>query len=241
VIIAEFTDGKELRTYRVLDPKRAVSALTLRSFYERRPNEEWESLANDLLKATDLEGSDVAGAEQIHGGGIALVERGGYYAGVDGLMTRVQGIVLTIRVADCLPVYLWDSHYTCIALIHAGWRGAASGIVTNAVRQMIDHLNIEPIEIEAMLGPCICRNCYEVGSEVANCFDASCLQKSDSDHALLDLREAVRTQMIGSGVRAEVIRTDSTCTACRPDHFFSYRRDGAGTGRHIATIALLRN
>lgn len=237
----DFTDHPELRTYNVFNPGRIAGTVSFRSYYEHRLGANREELRRNIAESLGLAGYSVVGAEQIHGGEIAVVNSGGSRSGVDGLATNERGLILTILVADCLPVYLWSSRGDCISLIHAGWRGALQDIAANGVKCLTENFDIEQGEIEALLGPCICRDCYEVGADVAERFDAACLRKAGGGRYLLDIREAVKRQLLHEGVREDAIRSDESCTRCRPDLFFSFRRDGDDTGRMVAAVTLLRD
>lgn len=135
----------------------------------------------------------------------------------DGQLTVEREQVLSVIVADCLPVALIAPGRA--AMLHCGWRPLAGGIVEKALSMFG-----EPPA--AAIGPGIGRCCYEVGEEVLAEF-------SDLDGVvrgrMLDLRMVVRRKLEACGVsRVEDI---DLCTSCRPDLFFSHRRDGGLTGR----------
>jgi polyphenol oxidase len=88
----------------------------------------------------------------------------------DGLMTDVPGLLLVIRTADCLPVFLVDSKNRAAAAVHCGWRGTEKRILEKAARAMVQAYGSEPREMLAALGPCIGSPCYEVGAEVREGF-----------------------------------------------------------------------
>ena len=90
----------------------------------------------------------------------------------DGLMTGEPGILLTIRIADCLPVLLVDPRQRVVAAVHAGWRGALARVVEKAVGDMRRVFGSDPQELIAALGPSIRACCYEVGEEVVEAFHA---------------------------------------------------------------------
>ena len=97
----------------------------------------------------------------------------------DALLTAEPGILLTIRIADCLPVLIVDTRRQAIAAIHAGWRGALARIVEKAAGDLRRIFNSNPKHQLAVLGPSIGRCCYEVGEEVVEAFDGQFLE-SDS-------------------------------------------------------------
>lgn len=102
-----------------------------------------------------------ATVDQIHGSTVAVVESHGYHGEADGLFTTIRGLPLTVATADCVPVAIVGND--AVSIVHAGWRGVASGIVSEAVRLFATH-GTEPTQ--AVIGPHIGPCCYEVGDEV---------------------------------------------------------------------------
>ena len=88
----------------------------------------------------------------------------------DGLITSEPGVLLTIRIADCLPVLLIDPQKRVVAAIHAGWRGALARVIEKAVGDMRRTFGSAPHELIAALGPSIRACCYDVGEEVVESF-----------------------------------------------------------------------
>jgi YfiH family protein len=88
----------------------------------------------------------------------------------DALMTDVPGLLLVIRTADCLPVFLVDEKNRAAAAVHCGWRGTEKRILERAVEAMVRSYGSEPGAMLAALGPCIGSACYEVGPEVRKGF-----------------------------------------------------------------------
>ena len=91
----------------------------------------------------------------------------------DGLITAEPGVLLTIRIADCLPLLLVDRRRRVIAAVHAGWRGALARVIEKAVGDMRRAYGSDPQELTAALGPSIRACCYEVGEEVVDAFHGS--------------------------------------------------------------------
>jgi YfiH family protein len=142
----------------------------------------------------------------------------------DGHLTAEAGIGLLVLVADCYPVALSDG--ARVAMLHCGWRPLAGGIVERA----IERFDGTPA---AAVGPGIGGCCYEVGPEVLEAF-------SDLDGVAsgrkLDLRAVISAKLAAAGV-TRVEHVDH-CTSCRPDLYFSHRRDGGLTGRQGGLVVL---
>jgi purine-nucleoside/S-methyl-5'-thioadenosine phosphorylase / adenosine deaminase len=184
-----------------------------------------------LAPAAIVQGRQVHGTElaewprgpTIDGGGRCRLEPG-RLPSVDGHLTDAPGIGLLVLVADCLPVAL--AGLGRAAMVHCGWRGLAGGIVEAAVARF----DAPPA---AAIGPGIGRCCYEVGDEVL-----AALGNDDgvAEGRCLDLRAVARRRLEACGVSR--IEDVDECTSCRPDLFFSHRRDCGVTGRQGGLVWL---
>lgn len=88
----------------------------------------------------------------------------------DALIASHSGILLGIRVADCVPVLLVDRERRAVAVVHAGWRGALNRIAEKTAGEMCRMFNSRPQHLLAAIGPSIRMCCYEVGPEVVDDF-----------------------------------------------------------------------
>ncbi len=155
----------------------------------------------------------------------------------DALATNLKGLLLGVKTADCVPVVLGDARTGACAAVHAGWRGTLAGIVARALAAMRDEFGTEARDVRAAVGPAALGCCYEVGGEVVGAFrekfkDADTLfTPTREGHALVDLHEANRRQLVAAGVSAERVHLLPLCTMCRTDLFFSSRNDRKTHGR----------
>ena len=161
----------------------------------------------------------------------------------DAMVTDQRGQLLTIRVADCVPVLLSAHDGQVVGAVHAGWRGIVAGVVHETLRTMQARFGVEAEDVIAATGPCISVDCYEVGDEVAATFNdaglGACVHRNDAQaKAHIDLGGAVRHQLVQAGVSAERLDTCDGCTYRDRDLFYSYRRDGARSGRLAAVIGV---
>ncbi len=182
---------------------------------------------------------------QVHGAGVIRVRRDEVFDTAskgDALVSDDPSRVLSIRVADCVPVLIASQAGDRVAAIHAGWRGVVGGVVPAALRELAgDHPGESFL---AAIGPCIGYEAFEVGAEVLAEFrrvfgpQAPCrpCPLGRIDKGYVDLREAIRLQLIQSGVRAESIDLTDRCTYRDGGEFFSHRRDNGVTGRMAAVI-----
>ena len=142
-------------------------------------------------------------------------------------------IVVSLSVADCVPILLYAPDKNAVAAVHAGWRSTQAGAVHEAIKELERLYGADPIQLIAVLGPSICGDCYEIGEEVGDLFDAD-HQKTKSGRTTLDLRAANRRQLKLAGV-AKIDDLD-VCTYENNDRYFSARAEGQ-TGRFLAFIA----
>jgi YfiH family protein len=156
----------------------------------------------------------------------------------DAAVARAPGVLLGVQTADCLPVLLVLPARRAVAAAHAGWRGTAAGVVRAALGVLLAEGG-EPAEVVAALGPCIGPCCYEVGEDVREAFGpegASFFLPGRGHRQHLDLRAANVRQLLDAGVPLQRIHHVADCTSCRRDLYYSYRRDGPGTGRMISFV-----
>lgn len=190
----------------------------------------------NVAEVRQVHGADVIDADEIPEGGNVQA---------DGIMTDKPGVFVAVQTADCVPVLLADPVNRVVAAVHAGRRGTEEGIVENAVRRMKERYGSEAKNLIAAPGPGISGPCYEVGAECIPPFRRRypdwrdvCMQIS-GEKWLLDLPKAVNLQLRSAGVPEERIGAAPYCTFSESARFFSYRRDGAPTGRLLSVIGIL--
>lgn len=177
---------------------------------------------------------------QVHSSEVHLMRRGevaSLPSPADALVTDDPGICLTVSVADCLPLYLYDREIPAIGIAHLGWRGIIAGIVENCVETFRRELGGSAARIEALLGPCIGRCCYRVTPEVAVLFPEDCVERRE-ERVFLDLRAAAGGRLTACGVLENSIFSADICTFCRNELFSSYRAEGDRSGKMIAFIQI---
>jgi YfiH family protein len=179
-------------------------------------------------------------AEQVHGGSVAVIERrdedAAIVPGCDALLTRVPGLALTIRSADCVPMFFADPIRNAIGLAHAGWRGLAASLPARVVSALRHAYHSHASELRVALGPAIRMCCYEVGEEFAAHFGP--FVRDRDGRRMCDLIGVARAQLLSCGIRLEHILDSERCTACETDQWFSLRREGSQTGRLTSLIVL---
>lgn len=142
----------------------------------------------------------------------------------DGWVTDAPGLTLCVFVADCIPLFLFDSAGRAGGLFHVGWRGAQAGMPGAAVRALKDRFGVAPRDIRASIGPHIGACCLKVGPEFAGKFAPSSL-RSDGGGLFLDLGAETRRQLAVAGLSHGDIADSPACTSCQTGLFYSYRRE----------------
>ena len=162
--------------------------------------------------------------------------------GVDALVTALKGVVIGVNTADCVPIALVDDQASVVAVAHAGWRGTVGRIAKAVVEVMCRH-GAQAERIQAVMGPSICQDCFEVGDEVVEAFkqarfnlDDIVVRNSVTGKAHIDLRAANRAVLINAGVPSSQIVLSNHCSRCEHDRFFSARRLGINSGRTFTGI-----
>jgi YfiH family protein len=175
--------------------------------------------ARCVARGRQVHGAVVARVRQAHEPAPALVE-------ADGQASATPGVAAMVLTADCLPVALGSPR--AVAMLHAGWRGLAAGVLEQGVLALreLDRAG----HIVAVIGPGASACCYEVGADVH-----SALTGVQRDRAPIDLRAIARRRLLAAGV-SEVRNVDA-CTIC-DERFFSHRRERARAGRQAGVAWL---
>jgi len=180
-----------------------------------------------LATALDID-REWATVTQVHGATVAIVATSGHHGEADILVTSVPGVTLAVATADCVPVIIEGS--STVAVVHAGWRGLAAGVVATAVNALRTSGD-EPRR--AAIGPSICGRCYEVGSEVADAL-ADHVVETDRGTVGVDLVAAAVAQLGPTGQIGQARQTGQTgqievwrSGVCTKEDvaYRSYRRD----------------
>lgn len=188
-----------------------------------------------LLAALGLAPERLVTAGQVHGARVVRVDGPGHMPECDALLTTRAGLALAVTTADCMSILF--AAPGAVAAAHSGWRGTAERMPAVTLDAVCAAAGVTPGAVRVFLGPCIRACCYEVGEEVAARFPAATVRR-DRPRPHLDLPLAARLQLAAAGLPEEALHDCGACTACDRDAYYSYRRDGAATGRHWGVVAL---
>jgi YfiH family protein len=193
--------------------------------------------APDALSIAGLASRPVATALQVHGTRTHLVDRGNVASLTamegDALITRDTNVAIAVRVADCVPVFLFDPDSRSLGIVHAGRRGTFEGAACSAIRAMCAQFRCEPRSMHALIGPSAGPCCYEVDEATTAEFH----DKGLPHHGrLLDLWQSNAMQLVNEGLPVANVRISGHCTICG-GQFHSYRADGT-RARNLAIGAV---
>ncbi len=193
----------------------------------RKVGDHPDAVAENLATISQAMGSrPSAWVRQVAGDGVARVWGAGFAGEADALVTSEEGLCLAVAVADCVPVALVGGRD--VGMVHSGWRGTLVGLAGKTARTMEDSM------LRAYVGPCIRECCYEVSKELAQQF-AHRFGSGVVWGRNLSLPAAIRIDLERAGV--EEVYDLGLCTGCRPDLFYSHRKQGPLTGRSLAAVA----
>jgi hypothetical protein len=197
-----------------------------------------------LATATGCDGRERCWVSQVHGADVREALAGQDFesgACADAVVCDDPRRVISVKYADCVPILLASPHGRVVAAVHAGWRGVVAGVLPSAISRLSALARCAPGDLVAAVGPCISFDAFEVGPEVLAAFEGlfgpdAPLRRLDSGKGRVDLREAVRRQLMSAGLPPDQIDPTVLCTIAHPAEFYSHRRDGVSTGRMAAVI-----
>ncbi|MBD3272755.1 peptidoglycan editing factor PgeF [Candidatus Dependentiae bacterium] len=160
----------------------------------------------------------------------------------DFIITNQRNVGIGILTADCLPVVFYDPVNHVVGVVHVGWKGAVTNIISNVIKKLKKCFNTDTSKIKIYFGPSARVCCYQISNEFIKNFDncSFCedifLKKDGSLH--LDLPKLVKNQLLDLGVPKGEINFDyNSCTICDL-RFHSYRRSNQDPGRQATIVAL---
>lgn len=211
-----------------------------------------------ICESLEIPYKDVVATHQVHKTNVKHIKeqdkgKGLYlprdYEEIDGLITNEKCIPLATFYADCVPLYFIDTRKKAIGLSHSGWRGTVGRMGLKTVEAMQKAFGSDPDDITALIGPSICRDCYEVSEEVAEEFIKEfskelsddykeILTKNPAGRYQLDLWEANRIVLKSAGLKESNIHVSGLCTCCHNDLLYSHRASKGKRGTLAAFLMI---
>ena len=196
-----------------------------------------------IADAFALDSHQLLFGRQIHGNSIRVIRRGFFerspaeryeqLTAIDGLITNLKNVCLCVLTADCAGILLYDPKQSVIGAIHAGWRGTVRKIATSIIDIMHREFGCQPVDMLAIISPCIGLESYEVGEEVATEFINVFGENQDIINRCypkphVAVASANRQLLIDSGLSAKNIALSGVCTFRNNDQFYSARQGDKG-------------
>ncbi len=205
-----------------------------------------------FAEAVGVDAKSVVSRKQIHSSKVVYADETmcgeGYFResgeGCDGYVTDREGVTLGVKTADCVPILFCEPDARVIGAVHAGWRGTASSIAAECVREM-EKLGAERQKIRAAVGAAIHFCCYEVGEDFSESVISLAGEKMAREfirpvngklHA--DIVGMNRSILLESGLYDKNIDICEECTCCKPEKFYSHRYSHGIRGTMLSVISL---
>jgi len=201
---------------------------------------------NYVAKKMSVKKNKLILMHQTHSNKVVEIKKNNYHKKIlaDAMFTKMSGVALGVLTADCVPIIIYETRNKIIGCIHAGWKGASSGIISNTITK-IKKINSNS-KIFASVGPCIGRKSYEVDMNFYKKFISKSLNnkiyftKKNKLKMFFNLRKFVTDKLLKLGVIVDQVNRD---TFAEKTNFFSYRRScklkQKDYGRCISTICML--
>jgi YfiH family protein len=223
-----------------------VTVLCTSSDFEGRLNDRTVDSLSSLLRERFAFRGAIASCGQVHGAAVAAVRRADgpwqETPSCDALVSTDDSTALAIKIADCLPIAVYDAASGHLANIHSGWRGAAARVVPEALETLRKLHGSRAESLRAWLGPSIRVCCFEVGEEVVDAIETAYgetspfVDRSRGRKPHVDLPALTARILRDAGVDPASIDDSGLCTRCEGSIFHSFRRDGERSGRNLMVI-----
>lgn len=186
-----------------------------------------------------FDSTQLAGGFQVHGSKVLRVHQAGQWEGYDAFITNKKDVLLSVTVADCCPILLYDPVHQAVGAAHAGWKGTIGAIAEKTLLRMRDAYGTRPIDCWAYIGTCIGADDFEVDADVADHFEDSYKAwQPMTEKYHVDLKAANRDQLLRMGVPANQLECSPYSTVADNDRYFSHRAEKGTTGRMLAVIGV---
>ncbi len=209
-----------------------------------------EGNRSTLARSFNLSPHQLLTVKQVHGNDILLIDEENpdlsHFLTIeaDAIITNQPDIMLGVLTADCIPILIWHPTQQIGAVIHAGWRGAANGLIQKVISAISSNFKISTDDLFAAIGPGIGAHKYEVDRPVREKFRQGTgfwdeiSEETSLGHWQLDIPLSCQLQLEQAGLKQQNIDVSDQCTCCHAELFFSHRRDEGVTGRQLAFIKL---
>ena len=193
---------------------------------------------------------------QVHCDRIRVIKQGdaiGYDKDLqyDAFITDQSGAALAVIHADCVPVLFFkeenEKSRAVIGAAHSGWKGTLLGIASKTAQAMKNEFKVNMNELKAVIGPCICKDCFFIRDDVFSQFEEHLpwslkyCTKLEGGQYKMDMKAIIKEELERSGLLKENIMTEGVCTSCNGGLFHSHRRDKGTSGAMAGIICITEN
>ncbi|MGI5828265.1 MAG: polyphenol oxidase family protein [Patescibacteria group bacterium] len=209
-------------------------------------------LEKTMVMVSGISSDNFVSCEQVHGETISVLKNHeslppkNVFYNSDGIVTDKKGVLIIVRHADCVPIFLYDPHNLVVGLIHSGWRGTAQSIGVKALKRMMVEFGTNPKDVFVGLGPSAHNCCYTIESGWPHEVLISLPQwrkflRRNTKGWQVDLVGYIKQEFIEFGVRQKSIETAGICTICDLNYYsWTRQRQHKETkGMGVSVIALL--
>ena len=198
------------------------------TYNHKKKNDDY--VLNSVFSSLSLDKDFLVEANQVHQDTVLTIDSPGLYDSCDGFITESK-LILLIKTADCVPVFIYDKNKKIFGMIHAGWRGVQKKIHVNALNKFLD-LKSDLKDIYVFLGPSIKQCCFEIKDDVVKLFDNKFIIKRNNSF-YLDLNKCIIYDLLNMGL--ENVSESNICTYDN-EKCHSYRKHGPVSGRMFSFI-----
>jgi len=183
-----------------------------------------------FLNELGIKLNQLVSAGLIHGNTVKVVtkkEKGKIVRNTDALLTAERGLFLSVTVADCLPIFIFDPEKKTVGIVHGGWRSLAQNILGITVKKLKDNFGCNPKNILVGVGPGISVCHFEIKNNILKYWEAglpNSVFRKEGGKTFLDLKKVAKIQLINLGLSEKNIEINPDCTYCFSNKYFSYRK-----------------
>jgi hypothetical protein len=191
-----------------------------------------------FLQKCGLSDYKIVSAQLEHGSNVEIAKRRSpeIIKRADGLISKDRDVLLSVTVADCLPIYLFEPEKKAFGILHAGWKSLEKGIIQEAVDKMKQEFGVNPRNLLAGIGPGIDICHFEVKEDFQEKFaDFPQFFTEKEGETFFDLKKLAEFLLVKQGILKQNIKVSRACVFCLGDKYFSFRRDSE-KGREIRAM-----
>lgn len=235
----------------ILDKYNLVNFITDKSVDINYSKQSRDEIRKILQGMSDYQFKKIISPRQTHTNNVVVINEDNLDSelqDVDGVITKLKSVALTIATADCQSIILYDKKNEVIGNIHSGWKGTLNKILNNGINLMIKEFSSNVEDIIVCIGPSIMGCCFEVDKDVVDMFTNNFDDieefiklgeiKDGKQKYYIDTIGINKRELINLGILEENIYLSNVCTKCSSDTYYSYRVQGQDSGRNVTLVCM---